>query len=98
MLITSHRYSLSSIQTTSIAVVSFFSDREKGVSDREKGETKSDNICFICYKTFRDKFNLKRHIRYHTGEKPFKCPICRRGFTEKASMQKHYVVIHQKTT
>ena len=32
--------------------------------------------CMICSKKFTRKAHLKRHLRIHDPEKPFKCPHC----------------------
>ncbi|XP_077497491.1 uncharacterized protein LOC144108084 [Amblyomma americanum] len=46
-------------------------------------------ICPECgYATARSS-NLKRHMRKHTGERPFRCSHCSQAFTRK-----HHLVIH----
>ena len=38
--------------------------------------------CDICTKAFKLKGDLNRHTRIHTGEKPYKCDICKMTFSQ----------------
>ena len=48
-----------------------------------------NRVCYICGKIIINTKDLKRHIMTHTGEKPFECDICNRGFSLKANMERH---------
>ena len=45
--------------------------------------------CHLCYNTFTREWNLKNHIRTHTGERPYPCPICFRRFNMKHHLKRH---------
>lgn len=46
-------------------------------------------VCAFCMRRFWSAEDLRRHMRTHTGERPFSCDICRRRFTLKHSMLRH---------
>lgn len=50
--------------------------------------------CGICNATFHTKWTLKKHIRTHTGEKPYKCKKCHQGFTQRGSWYRHVFMSH----
>lgn len=45
--------------------------------------------CNYCSKEFSKNFDLRQHVRSHTGEKPFQCIVCGRAFTQKSNVKKH---------
>jgi uncharacterized C2H2 Zn-finger protein len=45
--------------------------------------------CTVCGKLFKDSWALKRHSPVHTGEKPYRCDYCNRGFTQQVDRRRH---------
>ena len=42
-----------------------------------------------CGRLFNKTWNFIDHVRIHTGDKPFKCDVCYRGFAQKGNLNKH---------
>eukprot|EP01084_Bolivina_argentea_P144587 253634_1 len=51
--------------------------------------TPSAYVCKFCNKKFGRKGNYLEHKRIHTGEKPFKCHVCKRQFKQKHGWKNH---------
>ncbi|KAM7401241.1 hypothetical protein PAMA_005433 [Pampus argenteus] len=45
--------------------------------------------CSICRKTFKRRKILRRHERFHTGEKPYPCSACSKTFALRKSLRRH---------
>ncbi|XP_029950557.1 zinc finger protein 665-like [Salarias fasciatus] len=57
----------------------------KGASKSQKG-----HFCPICVgRRFRGPNKLARHMRKHTKEKPFSCPVCSLTFSQSYHMTRH---------
>ncbi|KAK8391153.1 hypothetical protein O3P69_017070 [Scylla paramamosain] len=58
-------------------------------SKNESTKLKPKHKCNYCNKEFSKNFDLRQHVRSHTGEKPFQCIVCGRAFTQKSNVKKH---------
>lgn len=68
-------------------------DEEKNADYNGRGKypdyTNRKVICAFCVRRFWSTEDLRRHMRTHSGERPFQCNICMRKFTLKHSMLRH---------
>jgi KRAB domain-containing zinc finger protein len=50
--------------------------------------------CPICKKNFVEGWRLKRHMRCHSSERPFKCDLCSMTFKRKDHLHDHKKMKH----
>uniref|UniRef100_A0A4W6FVH7 C2H2-type domain-containing protein n=1 Tax=Lates calcarifer TaxID=8187 RepID=A0A4W6FVH7_LATCA len=63
--------------------------RHSGNGDSQETKTKG-HFCPICVgRRFRGPNKLARHMRTHTKEKPFTCPVCALTFSQSYHMTRH---------
>ena len=51
--------------------------------------------CSICGMLWQSPSLLKRHMRLHTGEKPYACDTCGLKFSQKDTLKRHYLTKHE---
>nr|XP_033333837.1 zinc finger protein 729-like [Megalopta genalis] len=55
-------------------------------------EKKEKCVCEECGKTFFEKHDFRKHMRIHTGDKPYRCTVCARAFTTHSSLSQHLLL------
>ena len=61
----------------------------QALSDRAIARRTIKCFCQVCGKGSRWPSEMERHMRVHTGEKPFACDMCSARFNQKVNMQMH---------
>ena len=68
---------------------------QAAVNPNPSGINLSRLQCHICLKNFMQKSDLTRHLRIHTGEKPFECYLCPYRGNQSTHLKKHLHLVHK---
>ncbi|XP_039965551.1 zinc finger protein Xfin-like isoform X3 [Bactrocera tryoni] len=66
-------------------------------SSAAPGATQLRFKCDQCLQRFKLKSALTKHLRTHTGERPYKCPFCPRTFADASNFKRHKT-LHKTAT
>lgn len=67
------------------------------VHKKRHDERNKKHKCSDCGKAFFSDSKLQEHIRTHTKEKPFKCPLCSYTCAVKPNVHKHATNVHKQS-
>lgn len=59
------------------------------VKNKGSGNVPQQHQCLICKYTSYHLTTMKRHVRAHTGERPYRCTMCDKRFIQNADLKKH---------
>lgn len=62
---------------------------------QRKAMSGQGHSCAVCGRWFAFNADMVRHHRIHTGEKPFKCPLCPYQGAQKGNLTVHMRSVHR---
>lgn len=66
--------------------------------DYHRRASNPQHPCSVCEKRFTFAADLQKHLRTHTGEKPFGCPSCSFRTGDRSHLARHLRASHPQST
>ncbi|XP_019898729.1 sal-like protein 3 [Esox lucius] len=64
---------------------------QSGSSSAGSSAGRSQHACKFCGKVLSSDSSLQIHLRSHTGERPYHCPVCLSRFTTRGNLKAHFL-------
>lgn len=55
-------------------------------------------VCQYCKAIFAQSIELTRHVRTHTGDRPYVCRECGKGYNQASRLSVHLQTSHSEST
>lgn len=68
-----------------------------GLAGAEAVTADGRHQCRLCGRMFTERNNLQRHLRIHTGFKPYRCPLCPYESNRNGNLVRHMEFKHGRT-
>ncbi|XP_062849324.1 sal-like protein 2 [Trichomycterus rosablanca] len=62
-----------------------------GSSSGSSSMGRQQHVCRFCGKVLSSDSSLQIHLRSHTGERPYQCPVCLSRFTTRGNLKAHFL-------
>lgn len=62
-----------------------------GSASSSSSSGRPQHVCRFCGKILSSDSSLQIHLRSHTGERPYQCPVCLSRFTTRGNLKAHFL-------
>ncbi|CAN9509603.1 unnamed protein product [Ophioblennius macclurei] len=81
-----------SFATPSLVTTSHSQDLQSSTSLTSASSSgRPQHVCRFCGKVLSSDSSLQIHLRSHTGERPYQCPVCLSRFTTRGNLKAHFL-------
>uniref|UniRef100_A0A665V773 Si:ch211-212k18.5 n=1 Tax=Echeneis naucrates TaxID=173247 RepID=A0A665V773_ECHNA len=78
--------------TPSLPAISHSQDNQPSSSLASASSSgRPQHVCRFCGKVLSSDSSLQIHLRSHTGERPYQCPVCLSRFTTRGNLKAHFL-------
>ncbi|XP_044076077.1 sal-like protein 2 [Siniperca chuatsi] len=83
--------SVSMVPNSQHALQSVSGGADSSSASSSTTSSRLQHACRFCGKMFSSDSSLQIHLRSHTGERPYQCPVCLSRFTTRGNLKVHFL-------